>query len=202
MALVARNLTDAVDGFLVGHRLLICDRDAKFTTRFRLMLEDAGVQLIRTPRQAPTCNAYTERFVFSIKSECLHGMIFFGESSLRRAIQIYVHHYHTERAHQGIGNAVIQREERVAEGEPRAARWSTQALLSGGVTMETLNRSAGVVEPRQPYLEWTRRDDAEGLAESVFETLREWFEVQMSSIVEDLNLGEALEYLQYWRSLC
>jgi transposase InsO family protein len=117
MAQVARTITDAVDGFLVGHRFLICDRDAKFTARFRLMLEDAGVQLIRTPRQAPNCNAYAERFVLSIKSECLHRMIFFGESSLRRAIQIYVHHYHTERPHQGIGNAVIQREERVAEGE-------------------------------------------------------------------------------------
>jgi len=117
MAQVARILTDAVDGFLVGHRFLICDRDAKFTARFRLMLKDAGVQLIRTPRQAPNCNAYAERFVLSIKSECLHRMIFFGESSLRRAIQIYVHHYHTERPHQGIGNAVIQREERVAEGE-------------------------------------------------------------------------------------
>ena len=117
MAQIARNLTDAVDGFLVGHRFLICDRDAKFTAGFRRMLEEAGVQVIRTPRQAPNCNAYAERFVLSIKSECLHRMIFFGESSLRRAIQTYLDHYHVERAHQGIGNAVIQREERVAEGE-------------------------------------------------------------------------------------
>ncbi len=117
MAQVARNLTDAIDGFLVGHRFLICDRDAKFTARFRLLLEDAGVQVIRSPRQAPNCNAYAERFVLSIKSECLRRRIFFGESSLRRAIQTYLDHYHTERAHQGIGNEVIQREERVAEGE-------------------------------------------------------------------------------------
>ena len=60
MAQVARNLTDAVDGFLTEHRFLICDRDAKFTARFRLMLEDAGLQLIRTPRQAPNRNAYAE----------------------------------------------------------------------------------------------------------------------------------------------
>ncbi|MGB5661476.1 MAG: integrase core domain-containing protein [Thermoanaerobaculia bacterium] len=116
MSQIARNLTDAVDGFLVGHRFLICDRDAKFTARFRRMLEDAGVQVIRTPHQAPNCNAYAERFVLSIKSECLHRMIFFGESCLRRAIQTYLDHYHTERAHQGIGNEVIQREERVAGG--------------------------------------------------------------------------------------
>ena len=49
MAQIARNLTDTVDGFLAGHRFLICDRDAKFTARFRLMLEDAGVQVNRTP---------------------------------------------------------------------------------------------------------------------------------------------------------
>jgi hypothetical protein len=90
--------TDAVDGFLAGHRFLICDRDAKFTAGFRLMLEDAGVQVIRTPRQAPNCNAYAERFVLSINSECLRRMIIFGEASLRRAVQTYLHHYHTERA--------------------------------------------------------------------------------------------------------
>jgi len=78
-------------------------------------LPSAGRDRLIQP--APDCNAYAERFVLSIKSECLHRMIFFGESSLRRAIQTYLDHYHVERAHQGIGNAVIQREERVAEGE-------------------------------------------------------------------------------------
>ena len=117
MAQTARNLTDAVDGFLAGHRFLICDRDAKFTAGFRLMFEDAGVQVILTPRQAPNCNAHAERFVLSIKSECLRRMIFFGESSLRRAVHAYLDHYHTERPHQGIGNEVIHRRDRVAEGE-------------------------------------------------------------------------------------
>ena len=117
MAQVARNLTDAVDGFLADQRFLICDRDAKFTARFRRMLEDAGVQVIRTPRQAPNCNAYAERFVLSIKSECLRRMIFFGESSLRRAVLAYLHHYHTERAHQGIGNKVIHHRDQAVEGE-------------------------------------------------------------------------------------
>jgi hypothetical protein len=60
MAQIARNLTDAVDGFLAEHRFLICDHDSKFTARFRLILEDQGVQVIRTPRQAPNCNAYAE----------------------------------------------------------------------------------------------------------------------------------------------
>jgi putative transposase len=50
MAQIARNLTDAVDGFSVRHRFLICDRDTKFTAQFRLLLEDAGVKMILTPR--------------------------------------------------------------------------------------------------------------------------------------------------------
>jgi putative transposase len=119
MAQVARNLTDTVDGFLASHRFLICDRDAKFTARFRLLLEEAGVKVILTPRQAPNCNAFAERFVLSIKAECLQRMIFFGESSLRRAIHEYLDHYHSERSHQGIGNEVIDSRTGTLEGEVR-----------------------------------------------------------------------------------
>ena len=63
--------------------------------------------MVLTPRQAPNCNAYAERFVLSIKSECLSRMIFFGESALRRAIGEYLNHYHAKRAHQGIGNVPL-----------------------------------------------------------------------------------------------
>lgn len=107
VAQVARNLTDCVDGFLKAHRFLICDRDTKFTKQFRRTLRDAGVRVIRTPRQAPNCNAFAERFVLSIKSECLNRMIFFGEKRLREALSEYVAHYHGERAHQGLGNRRI-----------------------------------------------------------------------------------------------
>ena len=62
-------------------------------------------------------NAYAERFVLSIKSECLRRMILFGKSSLRRAVQTYLHHYHTERTHQGIGNEVIHHRDQAVEGE-------------------------------------------------------------------------------------
>ena len=58
MAQVARNLTDTVDGFLKGHRFLICDRDSKFSEQFRQILRGAGVDAIRTPIQAPNCNAF------------------------------------------------------------------------------------------------------------------------------------------------
>ena len=71
MAQAARRLTDAVDGFLASHRVLICDRDAKWTEGFRRIVESAGMRIVRTPVQAPNANAYAERFVRSIREECL-----------------------------------------------------------------------------------------------------------------------------------
>ena len=119
MAQIARNLTDAVDGFLKGQRFVICDRDPCFTAQFRSILEDAGVKVVRTPRRAPNCNAYAERFVLSIKSECLGRMIVFGESSLRCAVAEYLAHYHAERPHQGLGNERIEGGVVAAVGEVR-----------------------------------------------------------------------------------
>ena len=104
MAQVARNLTDAVDGFLLPHRFLVCDRDTKFTEQFRRILKDAGVDTVLTPYRAPSCNAFAERFVRSVKEECLNRMIVFGESGLHWALTEYVVHFNRERPHQGIGN--------------------------------------------------------------------------------------------------
>jgi len=71
MAQVARRLTDAVDGFLAGPRFLICDRDSKWTEGFRRIIQDAGVQIVLPPVPAPNANAHAERFVRSIREECL-----------------------------------------------------------------------------------------------------------------------------------
>jgi transposase InsO family protein len=110
MEQVARNLTDVVDGFLRGKRFLIVDRDSKFTAPFRRTLKDAGTRVLRCPARAPNCNAFAERFVRSIKEECLARLIFFGETSLRRAITEYLAHYHAERNHQGLKNLIIEPE--------------------------------------------------------------------------------------------
>ena len=107
MAQIARNLTDPISGFLRGHQVLVCDRDTKYTAQFRNTLAASGVRVVFTPVMAPNCNAYVERFVLWIKSECLNRMIFFGEASLRKAVKNYVAHYHGERAHQGLGNERI-----------------------------------------------------------------------------------------------
>lgn len=84
MIQVGRNLTDPVDGFLAEKELLILDRDSRFSPTFRDLLAGASVDVVRLPFRSPNLNAYAERFVRSIKEECLGRMIFFGERSLRK----------------------------------------------------------------------------------------------------------------------
>ena len=107
MKQVARNLTDVDDGFLLNSRYLIMDRDTKYTDDFRDYLDREGVKPVRCPVRAPNCNAFAERFVRSIREECLNRMILFSEASLRRALRAYVIHYHSERNHQGVGNRLL-----------------------------------------------------------------------------------------------
>jgi len=107
MMQVGRNLTDPFDGFLTDKRYVILDRDSKFSKAFRRLLTDSGVEIVRLPARSPNLNAYAERFVRSIKEECLSRMILFGEGSLRRASRELSAHYHEERNHQGIGNRLI-----------------------------------------------------------------------------------------------
>ena len=104
---VGRDLTDDFSGFLKGKRFLIHDRDPLYTRGFHEILGRAGVAHVRLPPKSPNLNAFVERFVLSIKSECLDRMVMLGERHLRRAIASYVEHYHLERCHQGIGNRLI-----------------------------------------------------------------------------------------------
>ncbi len=108
MVQVARNLTDGIDGFLRDKRYLIHDRDPLYTAEFRSTLKSADVRSLKLPAKSPNLNANAERFVRSIKSECLDRMIFFGVKHLRVAISQFIEHYHRERNHQGIGNALIE----------------------------------------------------------------------------------------------
>ncbi|HEX3757462.1 MAG TPA: integrase core domain-containing protein [Kofleriaceae bacterium] len=113
MTQVARNLTDRVDGFLIGKRYLLHDRDPLFTDGFRGVLAAAGVKCLRLPARSPDLNSFAERFVLSIKSECLSKLVPLGENHLRRAVAEYVEHYHRERNHQGVGNRLLTSAEQV-----------------------------------------------------------------------------------------
>ena len=107
MRQIARNLTDAEDGFLLGKRYMLMDRDGKFCPVFREILKNEGLESVLLPPKSPNLNAHVERFHRSLKEECLERMIFFGETSLRNAIREFLAHYHAERNHQGLGNRIL-----------------------------------------------------------------------------------------------
>jgi transposase InsO family protein len=79
-------------------------------------VEGSGVRVILTPIQGPNANAYAERFVRSIREECLDRLMLFGERRLLRVLDEFVAHYHGERNHQGLGNDLIAPEPRSLAG--------------------------------------------------------------------------------------
>ncbi len=108
MKQIARNLTAVDEGFLNGTRYLIHDRDPLFTEAFTGVLGSSGVRTVKLPARSPNLNAYAERFVRSIKSECVAQIIPLGERHLRVAVKEYAEHYHVERNHQGLENELIE----------------------------------------------------------------------------------------------
>jgi transposase InsO family protein len=107
MLQAARNLVDVESGIVHGKRHLMVDRDTKYSAAFRTFLAREGTEVIRLPPRSPNLNAFAERFVRSIKSECLSKLIPTGAPMLRRALREYMEHYHRERNHQGLDNQLI-----------------------------------------------------------------------------------------------
>ena len=83
------------------------DRDTKYCQSFRDIIESGDVKTLRLPARSPNLNAFSERWVKSIKDDCLSKLILLGESSLRHVLREYLVHYHAERNHQGKGNVLI-----------------------------------------------------------------------------------------------
>ena len=72
-----------------------------------LTIRAAGVEPLKLPAQSPKLNAFAERWVRSVKQECLGKLILFGEGSLKRALTEFLEHYHAERPHQGKDNVLL-----------------------------------------------------------------------------------------------
>src|SRR5882762_272871 len=100
MQQAARQLIDAVDGFALAKTHLIIDRDAKYWDAFRQALQSAGTKIVLCPPRVPQCNAYAERFVRSIKEECLSRLVFLSEAHLRTTISCFADYYRHRRNHQ------------------------------------------------------------------------------------------------------
>src|SRR5262245_37930583 len=107
MQQMARNVTMEGCGTLRDCRYLLHDRDTKYTHSFRSIIASGRVEPLVLPACSPNLNAYAERWVRSVKEECLSKVVLFGERSLRRALGEYVEHYDAERNHQGKGNILL-----------------------------------------------------------------------------------------------
>jgi hypothetical protein len=104
---VARNAVDEVSGHARHIRYVLHDRDTKFCVSFRKILATGNITCLVLPPRSPNLNAFAERWVRSVKQECLSKLILFGESSLRRTMTEFEAHYHSERNHQGKGNLLL-----------------------------------------------------------------------------------------------
>jgi len=104
---IARNVTMEEWGFLAPGQYLIHDRDGKDCPAFQQIVAAAGVERVPLPARSANLNAYAERWVRSVKEECLSRVILCGEASLRHALAHYVGHFHHERNHQGKGNVLL-----------------------------------------------------------------------------------------------
>jgi len=107
MVQVARNVTMEAGGFLSPGQYLIHDRDGKYCPAFQHIIDAAGVTRVPLPPRSPNLNAYAERWIRSVKEECLTRLILFGEKALQHALTAYVTHYHYERNHQGKDNVLL-----------------------------------------------------------------------------------------------
>jgi putative transposase len=83
-------------------RFLIHDRDSKFTGAFDEVFRSEGIEIVRTPIQAPRANAFAERFVGTVRRECLDWILITGRRQLERVLHSYVDHYNSHRPHRGL----------------------------------------------------------------------------------------------------
>jgi transposase InsO family protein len=107
MEQMARNVTMEGTGFLANSRYLLHDRDSKYCSSFYQLIEAEKVKCLALPPKRPNLNAFAERWVRSVKEECLAKLILFGERSLKRALYQYEIHYHQERNHQGKNKVLL-----------------------------------------------------------------------------------------------
>ena len=91
------------------------DNDSCYSKDCDILLKSADIKTVRTPLQAPNANAHAERFILSIKRECLNYLLVFGINRLERIVNEYVSYFNKHRPHQGIGNKIPGEYKNLAE---------------------------------------------------------------------------------------
>lgn len=105
---IFRNMCGMWDGFLLGRRYLIHDRDSLFNKRFDSVFESIGIVIKKLPPFTPQMNARMENFIRAIKTECLDKMIFTSEKQLRLAVREYLEYWNRYRSHAGLGGKLVK----------------------------------------------------------------------------------------------
>jgi len=123
----ARNL--GFTGVLERTRFLIHDRDSKFSTAFDEVFQSEGIRVIRTPIRAPQANAYAERFVRTVRAECLDWLLIRGRRQLEQVLSTYLTHYNCERPHRAL--ALVPPEAISGGDRPSTAAIERHDLLGG-----------------------------------------------------------------------
>jgi hypothetical protein len=123
----ARNLS--ISGVFERMRFLIHDRDSKFTSVFDEVFRSEGIKVIHTPIRAPQANAFAERFVRTVRGECLDWLLILGWRHPERVLRVYLVHYNNERPYRGL--ALLPPEPADADGQPTAGEIERRDRLGG-----------------------------------------------------------------------
>ena len=102
----ARNVTGELDDQRIDLKFLLRDRDTKYVASFDEVFTSEGAQIVRTPFRTPNANAHAERFVRTVRSECLDHLMIVNARHLERVLRDYVQHYNCHRPHQGIAQEI------------------------------------------------------------------------------------------------
>jgi putative transposase len=127
----ARNLAMQLGEHERQFQLLIHDRDTKFTPAFDAVLRSEGIEVIRTPVQAPNANAFAERWVRTVRNDCLDRILILGRRHLERVLRVYSNHYNEHRPHRALQLAPPDGTSTLDGNTHRAAAVCRRDLLGG-----------------------------------------------------------------------
>lgn len=117
-------------------QLLIHDRDTKFSRAFDEIFRSEGIEVIRSPVQAPNANAFAERWVRTVRSDCLDRILILGRRHLERVLRVYTRHYNEHRPHRALQLAPPDGDNSTADVNKCATAAVRRRVLLGGLIHE------------------------------------------------------------------